>query len=42
MIISTVCLPEIPVNVRYQCELLRSAFAGQTDCSVMTGTGSGS
>jgi hypothetical protein len=38
MIISTVYLPEITVNVRYQRELFRSTFAGQTNCSVMTGT----
>jgi hypothetical protein len=37
MIISTLYLPEIIVNVRYQCVLLRSVCAGQTNCSVMTG-----
>ena len=38
VIISTLYLPEITVNVRYQCVLLRSVCAGQTNSSVMTGT----
>jgi hypothetical protein len=38
MIISTLYLPETTVNVRYQCVLLRSVCAGQTNCSVMIGT----
>jgi len=38
VIISTLYLPEITVNVRYQCVLSRSICAGQRNSSVMTGT----
>jgi hypothetical protein len=38
MIMFTLYLPEITVNVRYQCEPLRDVCAGQTNCSVMTDT----